>query len=122
MNPRQRVLMATGHQEPDRIPIFSPNIMDTAAPYDPGLRRYLDAFPFDDLASVAGYVGAPAEKVEQPDGSFLDGYGCRYRYMGVGLPYCIHSPLAEAETLAEIEAHPWPDPEAPGLIAADAQA
>ncbi|MBN1399657.1 MAG: hypothetical protein JXA74_02405, partial [Anaerolineae bacterium] len=29
---------------------------------------------------------------------------------------------AEAETLAEIEAHPWPDPEAPGLIAADAQA
>jgi uroporphyrinogen decarboxylase len=39
----------------------------------------------------------------------------------VGLPYCIHSPLAGAETVADVESCAWPDPDTPGLIAEDAR-
>ncbi len=31
--------------------------------------------------------------------------------MGVGLPYCTYSPLEQAESVADIEAFDWPDPE-----------
>ena len=122
MDSRERVLTSLDHKEPDRVPLFSPNIIDTAAPYDPGLGRFLDAFPFDRLASPSVLVGGPATRRPAGDGTFVDGYGCEYRYMGVGLPYCIHSPLAAAESLAEIEAFAWPDPHAPGLIAPNARA
>jgi uroporphyrinogen decarboxylase len=66
-------------------------------------------------------VGHPSEKQEVSPDVFVDGYGCRYKYRGVGLPYCTHSPLAEAQTVADVEAFDWPDPEAPGLIAVDAE-
>jgi uroporphyrinogen decarboxylase len=122
MNPRERVLTATNHREADRVPIFSPNIMSTTEPYDPGLLSYLAKLPVDDLATVGGLVGDPGAQIAQPDGTLVDGYGCRFRYMGMGLPYCIYSPLSAAETVAEVDAYPWPDPEAPGLVAPDAAA
>jgi uroporphyrinogen decarboxylase len=50
-----------------------------------------------------------------------DGYGCRFQYKGVGGPYCVHHPLAAAETVEDIERFDWPDPDAPDLIAQDAR-
>lgn len=121
MESRERMLTALAHAEPDRVPLSPPNIIDTTAPYDPGLERFLDAFPFDRLASPSVLVDSPATRHPVGDGTFVDGYGCEYRYMGVGLPYCTHSPLAAAESLADIVAFDWPDPDAPGLVAPDAR-
>ena len=42
--------------------------------------------------------------------------------MGVGMPYCIHSPLAHAQTVADVEALDWPDPEASTWIEEDVRA
>jgi len=120
MTSRQRVLATLDHREPDRIPLFGPNIIQTYEPYDGQVREFLDTFEFDDLAQLPGLVDPPNQLREQPDQTFVDGYGCRYKYMGVGLPYCTHSPLARAETIADVEAFDWPDPEAPHLIAEDA--
>jgi uroporphyrinogen decarboxylase len=118
---RDRVLLALDHEEPDRVPLFSPNVMRTRAPYDERVQRFLDDFAFDQLAHVGGVIGHPSERQEVSKDSFVDGYGCRYEYKGVGLPYCVHSPLARAETIADVETFDWPDPDAPGLVAADAR-
>jgi len=122
MNSRQRILLALNHQEPDRVPLFAPNIIRTDTPYPEPLQHFLDAFPFDQLVQLEGLVNAPAQLRELADGTLVDGYGCRFKYMGVGLPYCIYSPLAQAESIADVTTFAWPDPNAPGLIAADIQA
>ncbi|MFH1571216.1 MAG: uroporphyrinogen decarboxylase family protein [Gemmatimonadota bacterium] len=84
--------------------------------------RYLEAFPFDELEGLGGVMATPSAHRDLGNDGFQDGYGCRFRYMGVGLPYCVYSPLAGAGTVAEVEAFPWPDPEAPEWIAPDAAA
>jgi len=117
---RQRVLQALDRVEPDRLPLFAPNIIRTREPYDDGLRRFLDTFEFDDFAHLGGLVDPPSRHRELPGDDSVDAYGCRFRYMGVGLPYCTHSPLAGAETVADVEAFDWPDPDAPGQVADDA--
>ena len=122
MTSRERVLSALNHRQPDRVPLFAPNVMDTRAPYDHRVERFLADFAFDTLAHPGGVVHPPNERREVEPDIFVDGYGCRYEYRGVGLPYCIYSPLAGAETVADIDAFDWPDPEAPGLIAEDARA
>ena len=119
MTSRERVLASLNHVEPDRVPLFAPNIINTREPYDAGLRRFLDSFDFDTFVHLGGIHNRPDTQRELPDGTLEDGYGCRFRYMGVGLPYCIHSPLADARTVADVEAFDWPDPEAPGLIDPD---
>jgi len=101
--------------------MFRPNIIQTHEPYDPRLEAFLESFAFDRLSSLGGLVWTPASREELPDNESVDGYGCRYRYMGVGLPYCTHSPLATAETVRDVERFAWPDPEAPDLIAPDAR-
>lgn len=122
MNSRERVLAATNHIEPDRIPIYAPNMINTTAPYDPGLLHFLDTFPFDRHAPVQGLVNPPHQQVEVGGNELVDGYGCQFEYKGVGMPYCTHSPLATAESVVDIEAFDWPDPEAPDLISPDARA
>ncbi|MGC9347752.1 MAG: uroporphyrinogen decarboxylase family protein [Anaerolineae bacterium] len=128
---RDRVLTALDHREPDRIPIFAPNIIDTYEHYDPALERFLATFPFDGFTSIGEFNHPPSElrtpkpasmasDADRRETLLVDGYGCRYRYKGVGLPYCEHHPLADAETVADVESFSWPDPEAPQLIAPDA--
>jgi uroporphyrinogen decarboxylase len=73
------------------------------------------------MTGLGAVIGHPAQRREAGEDTFVDGYGCRYEYKGVGLPYCTYSPLAGAETVADIEAFDWPDPEAPGMIAPDAR-
>ena len=120
MNSRERVLASAAHEPTDRLPIFGPNIMRTAEPYDPELMRYLEGRGFDEWAVLPSLTPAPDEKRELGGDESVDAYGCRFKWMGVGSPYCTHSPLEGAESVAEVEAHDWPDPEAPGLVAADA--
>ncbi len=120
MNSKQRVLLAVNHKEPDRIPLFPPNVMDTHEPYDPAVVEFLDSFTFDRFAGLHNVPRTPKAQVDQGDGTFIDGYGCKFKYMGVGLPYCVHSPLAGAETVADIEAFDWPDPDEPGLLSEEA--
>jgi len=95
--------------------------MDTRAPYDPRVTHFLDTFGFDRLVDLGGLARHPSDRTELSDDVLVDGYGCRYTYRGMGLPYCTHSPLAAAETIADVEAFDWPDPDAPGLIAPDAR-
>lgn len=116
----ERLRQSLDHREPDHIPLFAPNIIDTREPYDPELTRYLERFPFDAMEGIGGILSTPSAHRDLGDDTSEDGYGCRYRYMGVGLPYCIHSPLAEARTIADVEAFDWPDPEAPEWVAVDA--
>jgi uroporphyrinogen decarboxylase len=95
--------------------------MNTREPYDARVRSFLDESPFDRLANVDGLLDHPSKKRELQGDLFVDGYGCRYEYRGVGLPYCVYSPLGNAETVADVEAFDWPDPAAPDLVAPDAR-
>jgi uroporphyrinogen decarboxylase len=109
-------MTALAHAESDRVPIFAPNVMDTKAPYDEGIQQFLQGFPFDRLVYLESMSGGPHEKRQLSGDMLVDGYGCRYQYRGVGLPYCTYSPLASAETVADIEAFGWPDPDAFGQV------
>ena len=120
MNSRERVVLAMNHREPDRVPLFAPNVMDTWEPYDTQVTEFLNDFAFDRYTYLEGLIDPPHERRKLSETLSVDGYGCRYEYRGVGLPYCTHSPLASAETVSDVEAFDWPDPEAPGLIAGDA--
>jgi uroporphyrinogen decarboxylase len=111
MTSRERLLTSLDHREPDRVPMFHPNMIRTYDEYDETLLEYLEEFPFDEYAHVGGTENHPAGQHELPDGTLEDGYGCRFEYKGVGMPYCTHSPLAEAESVEDVEAFPWPDPD-----------
>lgn len=122
MTSRDRVLLSLNHSEPDRLPIFAPNVMRTRTPYDPQVTRFLDDFEFDALKSLGGVIGHPSERRETDPDIFVDGYGCRFEYRGVGGAYCVDSPLARAQTIADVEAFDWPDPETACTIDPDAGA
>ena len=121
MTSRERVLLSINHKEPDRLPLFKPNIIQTYEPFGGRVQHFLDTFAFDRLAGLGGLVRRPSDRHQISDDVSEDGYGCRYRYMGVGLPYCVHSPLADAETVEDVERFDWPDPDAYSLIAPNAR-
>lgn len=111
MTPRERVLTAAAHQAPDRLPLFKPNEIRMRKPFPGPVQRLVEEFPFDDLAGVNPLQNSPGVRREVAPDMFEDDYGCRYEYKGVGLPYCVHSPLAGAESVGEVERFAWPDPE-----------
>jgi len=121
MNSRERVLLAINHQEPDRLPVFKPNIIQTYEPFSEETQRFLDTFEFDRFQGIGGIRANPAKKEKRDDGLLEDGYGCRYQYKGVGLPYCVHSPLANATTVDDVERFAWPEIDATHLVAPDAR-
>jgi uroporphyrinogen decarboxylase len=121
MNSKERVLLAVNHKEADRIPLFRPNVIDTYEPYDPSVVEFLQEFAFDRFANHFPLIRSPKAQKDLGNGDFIDGYGCKYKYMGVGIPYCTHSPLADAETIADIEAFDWPDPDEPDRLRPDAR-
>ena len=100
MNSREHVLCAINLQEPDRVPMFMPNLISTYEPLDPRVQHLLDTFPFDRFEDLA-FIAGPSRRRELPGEVYEDGYGCRYQYKGVGLPYCVYRPLAKAETAAD---------------------
>lgn len=112
MTSRERVLRAIDHEEPDRLPLFRPNVIRMREPYEERVQQFLDRFPFDRRVGIGGVVNGPSRKREIGEDLTEDAYGCRFQYKGVGMPYCVHSPLAEAQTVADVARFPWPDPEA----------
>ena len=121
MTSRERVLLAIGHRETDRLPLFKPNHIQTTEPYDPRVQEFLDTFAFDRFAGVGGLTRSPSAKRDLGDGLTEDAYACRFQYKGVGMPYCIHNPLAQAETLDDVERFGWPEVDVPDLVAPDAR-
>ena len=109
MTSRERVLRAIRHQEPDRLPVFKPNLIQTYEPLEPRVQEFMDNFAFDRLVGPGTVHGGPNARREVEPEIFEDGYGCRFKYEGVGLPYCIHSPLADAASVEQVESFAWPD-------------
>jgi uroporphyrinogen decarboxylase len=118
MNPKERVLTAFAHQEPDRVPInymANPGIDRRLKQHfgldeqdDEGLRQALGV----DFRSVGVPYTGPKLHKDVPDRQ-IDMWGIHRRWIehdtGGYWDYC-DFPLREA-TLAEIEAWPMPDPD-----------
>ncbi|MFQ5854152.1 MAG: uroporphyrinogen decarboxylase family protein [Anaerolineae bacterium] len=113
MNSKQRVLAAIDHVEPDHVPADMwalPPVTDSLRAHfgvddDEGVWRALGI----DLRSVwPSYVGPPLETFD--DGSWMDWWGLHRKMIG---PFeeVIAPPLADAQTVADVEAHAWPDPD-----------
>jgi uroporphyrinogen decarboxylase len=135
LTPRERLLTALRHQEPDRIPLDLGSFVST-----------IEAIPFEDLKRYLGkkwktqcflrdHVEVPEElliqwgidtryvrlkppkkwkKVIEPDNSFVDEWGTRWK-KPPGSPYWdpVGHPLKRA-TIEDLEKYPWPDPDDPG--------
>ncbi len=116
MTPRERVVTALAHRQPDRVPFswgFGPTseMWRELEPYCAGLGldwvRLFRAVEDVDYANPA-YIGPPPA-----EGRDLWGIGYEAHSYGTGAySEFSHYPLAGVSTLAEIEAYPWPDPEA----------
>ena len=137
MSPRERVLMALKHEEPDRVPL------DLG-----GLSTTIETEPFNDLKQYLGikgqtrnflrdHVEPPEELLERfnidtryirmkpprnfqiridPDNSYLDEWGTRWRKPLDGLYWDpVEHPLRKA-TIKDLETYHWPDPDDPGRV------
>ena len=113
MNSKERVLAAVNHIEPDRLPVD----MWAMPPITDNLRRHFDVHHDEDVRWSLGidlrsvwpiYVGPPLEIFEE--GSYADWWGIRKKMIG---PFeeVVEPPLAGAQSPADVELHPWPDPD-----------
>ena len=116
MTPRERVLTTLDHQEPDRIPFhwgFGPNALirqaldDYLRPWGLDFAKLRSAT--DDLLrrDWAPYLSPPAP------GTSIWGYTSKGIENAVGGIYqeFDYQPLAGAESVDDIERHPWPSPD-----------
>jgi uroporphyrinogen decarboxylase len=117
MNHRERILTAIKHQPVDRLPT---DIWATPEVWEQ-LRQYLgvtenlavcDRLGIDGIIDIAPrYIGP--ELVRQ-DNYWENEWGMGFRVQSVeGGSYDEHVyyPLAQAETIADLEAYPWPSPD-----------
>ncbi|MFW6189622.1 MAG: uroporphyrinogen decarboxylase family protein [Planctomycetota bacterium] len=112
MRPKERVLTCLRWEEPDRPPVqiyMTPEIRDR-------LRAHFGGDPLEALEVDFRTVG-PEWKgpVKEPrDGIRYDIWGAGYRRVehGEGGVYeeAVELPLADLETLQDVEEYPWPDP------------
>ncbi|HIQ05415.1 MAG TPA: hypothetical protein EYH31_06920 [Anaerolineae bacterium] len=113
MNSKERVLATINHVKPDRVPVD----MWALSPVTDNLRVHFGVDDDEavwqalgiDLRSVwPAYIGPPLKTF--PDGSYVDWWGLRKQMIG---PFeeVIGSPLTNAQTVADVEAHAWPDPD-----------
>ncbi len=113
MTSKERVFAAIHHTEPDRVPLdlwALSSVMTNLRAYfgvdnDEEVRQALGI----DLRSVwPAYSGPSLDTFD--DGSFMDWWGVRKKQLGA-FEDAVTVPLADAQTLADIEAYAWPDPE-----------
>ena len=135
MTPRERVLTALGHKEPDRVPL------DLG-----GLSTTIETDPYQELKEHLGitsetklflrdHVDPPEELLEEfqidtryvrigrpqrfkvhidADNSYLDEWGTRWRKPESSLYWDpVDWPLKDA-TIKDLESYAWPDPNDPG--------
>jgi len=114
MTPKQRVLAAIEHRQPDRVPIqiyLTPEIEQRLIQY---LKTddLLAAFGVD-FRGVEPLYAAPSLRI--PAGcDMVDEWGVGYKrveFGGGAYEEAIYLPLAQMRTLDDVEAHPWPDPD-----------
>ena len=113
MNSKQRVLAAINHVEPDCVPVdlwALPPVTDNLRAHF-GVdsdERVWQALGIDLRSIWPEYVGPPLPTSD--DGSWVDWWSIRKRMIG---PFeeVVEPPLADAQTSADVEAHPWPDPD-----------
>jgi len=146
LTPRQRVLAALQHEEPDRVPIIIGTSNTTTMKMRPyrGLKARLgvqapDRYIYDwpELGSVDPDEAVlerlrgdarsvldrfPAHVYERarnrpPHSPFLDDWGSGSVEIAPDNWYPGVHPLAEATTLEEIERYPWPDMDDPSRVA-----
>jgi len=110
MTPRERVLAAFAHREPDRVPAWcgsSPEFWEKAKRAtgldDEGLRIRLG----DDFRRVYAQYRGPDLGLS-PGATWKSPFGIERRGIGYGQP--LSHPLAGASSLRDVEAYPWPDP------------
>ena len=140
MTPRERVMTALRHEEPDRVPLDIGSgtsnsllieayenlkaYMGISAPTRVMAHvtrvAYLDEEMMTRLGSDMRPIRPRGPKNWRPPPSdpdtLIDEYGCRWRralYTGGHYWELAYSPLADA-TLADVDAHQWPDPDDPG--------
>ena len=138
--PRERVLAALNHEEPDRVPID----LSSVGPTGIHLRAYerlLEVLGIQEdiqLRDVTGQLAQPSEAVLSLIGAdvrgirvggaaynppltaeneITDHWGAVWRRTADGLCYSLaRFPLQHA-SLSDLAAHPWPDGTAPELVA-----
>jgi len=113
MNSRERVLAAINHEKLDRVPtdIWATPEVWTKLRQHFGLDTDLyAALHIDGMASVgARYIGPPLPQM--PEGETVDYWGIRTRRTeyGTGVYYeQYYYPLADAQTIDDLERFPWP--------------
>jgi len=139
MKPRERVLAALDHREPDRVPLdFLGGVSSITLQAYVKLKEYLGlAWEGEKYDSWNGMVtidpailrlfGIDFRKIGlnfpvgwqskiYPDNTFLDEWGLRRKPSPDGLYNEIVPTLKTAADQDDIESHPWPDPETPGLV------
>jgi uroporphyrinogen decarboxylase len=139
MTPRQRVRAALNHREPDRVAIDQGGGSYVNGLTDMAYARLLRYLEMDETPEWDGFhiakVSEPVRErlhadvryfeanppsdwrfVEAPDLSWVDEWGVRRQYNGL-YAEVVFSPLAEAQSLADINAISWPNPEDPARFA-----
>ena len=119
-SPRDRILAAINHEKVDRIPTdyWGTSEVTEMLLHHLGCNSQLDMYDrleIDGIISVVpSYTGPP---LSQADGGVWEGlqaWGMRFKpqvYRGGVYWEQVHFPLAEAETVGELETYPWPDPD-----------
>jgi uroporphyrinogen decarboxylase len=150
ITPRERVLMAIEHQEPDRVPIVLGVSNATGIKMKPyrALKELLDIRAPDEYlydwpelgtaaideqtmtrlhSDVRGVVDLEPVSVRErnrertPGSDFIDSWGSGQSRLPSGEWFPMVHPLADATTIEEIEAYPWPDMDDPTRVAHVAQ-
>lgn len=146
LTPRERVLTAIGHEEPDRVPIVIGVSNATGIKMGPyrELKRLIgvdapDAYLYDwpELgtaaideatmdrlhADVRGVLDLePAAVLErnrtrQPHSDYVNSWGSGAVEVGPDEWFPMLQPLADATTIDEIDRYPWPDMDDPSRVA-----
>ncbi len=138
MTPRQRVMAALEHREPDRVPVDFGSFIVTSMvkPVLDRFRAFLQmdgppheimqvqlglAMPREDMLEalevdtrrIALKAPQASAEVTLPNGDLKDEWGVVRRRVGDYFD-TVQRPLQEASTLDELKEYSWPDPDDPG--------
>ena len=146
LTPRQRVLAAINHEEPDRVPIVIGASNATSLKLPPYQRlkallgsqaedRFLYSWPelgtVDIDEAILQRLGSDVRGVHDrfpqgtfqrnqsrpPHSPFIDDWGIGQEEFEPGVWFPSIHPMKEAKTLADIDNYPWPDMDDPSRVA-----
>lgn len=115
MNARERVLLAIRHREPDRIPLDWNGEAEVSRTLQARLglhshEELLRALHVDLRHSGLAHKKGRGTRRRERDGTIADIWGVRRAANELHGGYVVHSPLAQLQTEADLDAYDWPDP------------